>query len=93
MCFNLSSSELCQCIPDLCVQPGRTQLRAVPGTGLQDLGLVLVSLGGPASCHPTWVSLAETKCPAQLAAAPGGRQGSGQPVFLSPILNHKRKGF
>lgn len=88
VCFNLSSSGLCQCTPDLCVQ-----LRAVPGTGLQDLGLVLVSLGGPASCHPTWVSLAETKCPAQLAAALGGRQGSGQPVFLSPMLNHKGKCF
>lgn len=73
------------------VQSGRSWLRAVPGTGLQELGRRLGVPGctfkaAASGRHPTWVSLAETKCPAVLAAALGGRQRNEQSVFLSPTV-------
>lgn len=80
------------------VQSGGMWLGAVPGAGLWEPGLGLPGCtlqgGGEwLSCHPTWVSLAETECPALLAAALRGRRRSEQSVFLSPTVNHKRKHF
>lgn len=71
---------------------------AVPGAGLRELGRRLGVPGGAreavvSGCHPTWVSSAEIKCPALLAAALGGRQRSEQSVFLSPAVNRKGRHF
>lgn len=97
VCFNLASSELSWC-PSSIVQSSRTWAGAVTGVGLRELRLRIGVPGGTRKatvngCHLTCVSLAETNCPALLAAALGGRQRSEQPGFLFPTVNSKRNNF